>query len=228
MWNVFLRSLCDSIPANTCDLHNTDCLSTVSCNKADIMDMLCPVHWLVTVGSKEGRWDLTSVRIYVRFLWADPFWREPIFVTGALVSPVNNNIDDGDNSNNSCSSCSSSERDTLTTNETEKRAKNTFGCRLLPLGLLFDSDDGGSVLLRNIAGLLPDYTALHPSHRYRTFQSTKRFWTEHALGRSSGNEKDLFRLRKIVSGVLCSLLSLLEVCLQNRINGSWCDMKLHV
>jgi hypothetical protein len=30
------------------------------------------------------------------------------------------------------------------------------------LGLLFDTEDGGSTFLRNMGGLLPDYTALPP------------------------------------------------------------------
>jgi hypothetical protein len=39
-------------------------------------------------------------------------------------------------------------------------------CCLLLLALLFDPDDGASILFRNVGELRPDYTASHPRRLY--------------------------------------------------------------
>jgi hypothetical protein len=46
---------------------------------------------------------------------------------------------------------------------------------LFLLGLLFDPEDGCSAFLRNVGGLLPDYTALQPRRSDPTVQYASSF-----------------------------------------------------
>jgi hypothetical protein len=43
------------------------------------------------------------------------------------------------------------------------------------LGLLFDSEDGGSTVFSDVNGLLPEYTALHPRRQHYL---TEMFWVK--------------------------------------------------